>query len=40
MNTSIKNICNIDAYIDAPDNATMGNETSSEMITSQIQKPD
>ena len=28
----------VDANLDAPDNAILGNETSSEMLTSQIQE--
>ena len=31
---------NVDANLDAPDNAISGNEPSSEMLTSQSQKPE
>ena len=37
MYTSIKNVKCVDANLDAPDNAVLGNEPSSEMFTSQSQ---
>ena len=42
MYTSIltKNTYNVDAYLDTSDNIISGNEPSSEMLTSQSQKPE
>ena len=37
MYTSIKNVFNVDANLDASDNVISGNEPSSEMLTSQSQ---